>query len=892
MSKKTKGTKRRTPHPRAELCAKCDQPILEGASFCGNCGAKVERDKPGDSPRALKQKSGADQDKQQRSIRIGDGRTIPIPWILAVVGALGIGFIICLVAVFTLTDFGGGFFNVMSERPGDLVSILETREQILSSEGGVLSFGEVDVTIPEGMVEGDVELVFAQVDPESIPVSPPDGALGETFALEWEPGSRTEARPMQISIQYDESALPNEVLEEDLTILKFDGIDWMRIPTSVDPVTNTVYAEINHFCLFSLADLGELAWEGVRSLASRPAPDTIPHDVNVTGQVSYTVVEYVGDINPKGIPASHLRYALIDSDAGILHEGALDADGGFQFTLKEGKDVGFDLEIVLRVYAEDEDVGAVVTHTGPARAVYAEDSPIIAYDLPFDQPGNTIPFGNIVFSEEKSGAFNILNAMKLGHTYLRTLDSSLTPDPAEAVWCCSSGKDYGTTYDIEDGYLYLSQQPQRAYDTDLVLRMYGLHVLHGLYNGKPANCEIEEVSPTKRTNTCNAFVQGWGYFFSSLVRDEPSYETYENQFLDLQESYNLENEILGSAARYPGTVMTVLWDLYDAQNDGEDITVPKADIFYLLKEYGIQVDSITSFYNFWTTEYETEQPFCLLFAEWDIVEPVDCGPIGPPQSDEPEGEQDQDGIVLGELQYGDVTGGELASGDQEVWRVQGHAGDVVTIEMWPEYTDQSLDPFVILIQEWDDRVAAQNDNIADGSLDAMIYRTTLPEDGSYLIIARAGKGSGNYLLTIYREDAADSEGDEVPSDEPSEAEMILLDPIAASAAPGSWTITLPEGYSHVEIASYGAGDVEEVNAYGGWKAWLKVNGETVYDWVRYEEGNDAVYHNYLLDEDVYGRTGRGEYLDVTRFAVPGTNEITFYHYTEGDGIGVKIRVWR
>ena len=301
MSKKTKETKRSTPQSRAKLCPECAQPIMKGASFCGNCGAKIEKDESDVAPKAAKQKRVADQGEQQRSIHIGDGRTIPVPWILAAVGALGIGFIICLVAVFTLTDFGRDFFNVTGDGPGELVSVLETREQTLSSDGGKVSFGEVDVLIPKGMVEGDVELVFAQVDPESIPVSPPDGALGEPFALAWEPGSQTEDRPMQISIQYDESDLPDEVLEEDLTILKFDGIDWLRIPTTVDPDANTVYAETNHFCLFSLADLGELAWDGVRSLMSRPAPDTIPHDVNVTGQVSYTVVEYVDDINPKEV---------------------------------------------------------------------------------------------------------------------------------------------------------------------------------------------------------------------------------------------------------------------------------------------------------------------------------------------------------------------------------------------------------------------------------------------------------------------------------------------------------------------------------------------------------------------------------------------------------------
>ena len=61
--------------------------------------------------------------------------------------------------------------------------------------------------------------------------------------------------------------------------------------------------------------------------------------------------------------------------------------------------------------------------------------------------------------------------------------------------------------------------------------------------------------------------------------------------------------------------------------------------------------------------------------------------------------------------------------------------------------DDQLDTFVILIQEWDNRVVDQNDDMQDGMPDSLIENVELPEDGKYLILAR-GDGQGDYMLWL------------------------------------------------------------------------------------------------------------------------------------------------
>jgi hypothetical protein len=110
-----------------------------------------------------------------------------------------------------------------------------------------------------------------------------------------------------------------------------------------------------------------------------------------------------------------------------------------------------------------------------------------------------------------------------------------------------------------------------------------------------------------------------------------------------------------------------------------------------------------------------------------------------------------------------------------------------------------------------------------------------------------------------------------------------------SQAPRTWSVTIPQGFQKVEVGFYGAG-TDEVNQYGGWMGYLKLNGDYAWKFLRYDQDLGGIIHDYIQGGDVLETSGRGTYLDVTSMVHAGENTLTYYHYTEGDGIGVKLRI--
>ncbi len=108
-------------------------------------------------------------------------------------------------------------------------------------------------------------------------------------------------------------------------------------------------------------------------------------------------------------------------------------------------------------------------------------------------------------------------------------------------------------------------------------------------------------------------------------------------------------------------------------------------------------------------------------------------------------------------------------------------------------------------------------------------------------------------------------------------------------APKTWTLDVPRDFQKVEVGHYGKGK-DEVHQFGGWNAWVKVNGEFAYKWVRFDKEIGSTYHNYIISEDVDQHSGDDKYLDITSMIKTGKNTITYYHYTEGDGIGIKLKI--
>ncbi|MBL7124325.1 MAG: hypothetical protein ISS14_05485, partial [Actinobacteria bacterium] len=106
--------------------------------------------------------------------------------------------------------------------------------------------------------------------------------------------------------------------------------------------------------------------------------------------------------------------------------------------------------------------------------------------------------------------------------------------------------------------------------------------------------------------------------------------------------------------------------------------------------------------------------------------------------------------------------------------------------------------------------------------------------------------------------------------------------------PYDYTINVEDNFTRVEIQHYG--EDGRMHKFGGWKAWLTVNESPIYEWESFTEGEGSEWYDYT-DQTYYGDYPPNEYTDITDYIYPGENIITFYHYTEGAGSGIIVKVY-
>lgn len=91
----------------------------------------------------------------------------------------------------------------------------------------------------------------------------------------------------------------------------------------------------------------------------------------------------------------------------------------------------------------------------------------------------------------------------------------------------------------------------------------------------------------------------------------------------------------------------------------------------------------------------------------------------------------------------------------------------------------------------------------------------------------------------------------------------------------NWDVYLSDTYSSVGIGIYNSNDATP-NKYGGWMAYVKVNGNKIWE----SAGNGQVY-NYVTNSYETESSYNDQYFDITSYVNPGLNTIEYYHYTEG-----------
>ena len=104
------------------------------------------------------------------------------------------------------------------------------------------------------------------------------------------------------------------------------------------------------------------------------------------------------------------------------------------------------------------------------------------------------------------------------------------------------------------------------------------------------------------------------------------------------------------------------------------------------------------------------------------------------------------------IAYGDTVQGSITANASVVrYRFEGRAGDIIGIRM--NVTSGSLDPYLVLLNAAGERVAENDDDPQESTLNAYLRRLTLPSTGAYTILAtrygeQAGTTTGDFELTL------------------------------------------------------------------------------------------------------------------------------------------------
>jgi hypothetical protein len=106
--------------------------------------------------------------------------------------------------------------------------------------------------------------------------SPPPASDGNTVVLAYTfvPDDAKFDPALTLTIAYDPSNLPSGVVENDLYITYFDGTQWQKLVTTIDPLTKTVSAKVSHFSAYAL--LGKVSEPVAPTPTPTPTPTIIP----------------------------------------------------------------------------------------------------------------------------------------------------------------------------------------------------------------------------------------------------------------------------------------------------------------------------------------------------------------------------------------------------------------------------------------------------------------------------------------------------------------------------------------------------------------------------------------------------------------------------------------
>lgn len=539
---------------------------------------------------------------------------IPRPVLYVMIGGFFLAAMlgILLVLIFLATLFISGFGGTNPRFPVDDLRSLEQIVYEIDAESGRAALGAWSFEVGENSVTGKGGLEVLTLPVNALPNSDSLDLVDRLFAVEWMPYTILPSNTAAYRVVYELDQLPAEIQSLPLQLYLYDGVEWLALPTDRNETGNRLSAEIRQPGIFGL-------------VIHDDTPQPLNQQLRVQGEVYY--MDGIAQTAEGGepLPLANARYALITrEDRQLIAEGYLDEQGRFDLSLNAELLLESNEEVthvILRVYAEEHGVVSVRDGVTTVSARYAYDSEPLALtssSITFRFPSLTIPL-------EASGAFNILASIQRGFSFTEETTRGWRPPQLLIAWSDPSDRGrWDTGFSPQTGVVYLGKSPQVAWDDDFLLAIYGHFLLHWLPETDATTCIASWSGPERATEACSAWAEGWGYFFSSMVRQDPGFTAYKNS-LSVKTSFNLENGTGTYHVDSPGAVMQVLWDMVDTGDDGEVLQYSIERIIQTIAQQGDAIQDIQGFYAAWLDTFGMDTALCTRFSEQGYLEAAACG---------------------------------------------------------------------------------------------------------------------------------------------------------------------------------------------------------------------------------------------------------------------------
>ncbi|MFC1961733.1 helix-turn-helix domain-containing protein [Chloroflexota bacterium] len=191
------------------------------------------------------------------------------------------------------TPIGGAAPDATPE-PGvtDVSSVVTTQGTFTADVEATSDDDKVTLNISEGTTgttaAGDPLSEISITEMTSLPSSveePPDGAI--VLNYDFGPDGATFDDPVTITFTYDEADIPSGAAEEDMVIVYWDGSAWVELSNiTIDPATNTISGEIDHFTLFAVIASVKPASFTISGLAISPTEVDPGQVINISATVA------------------------------------------------------------------------------------------------------------------------------------------------------------------------------------------------------------------------------------------------------------------------------------------------------------------------------------------------------------------------------------------------------------------------------------------------------------------------------------------------------------------------------------------------------------------------------------------------------------------------------